>query len=106
MKKFEQRVRWEFKLSVHGHGRDCREALIAAAERLLFAARDGDFQQTEFEAIEKYETVLIDETDVDDSQDEPEPNLDAAGPWDLPTLLSHERQNWLSLSDDEFDDEE
>lgn len=63
MKKFKDKVRWEFKVATHGYGRNVREALIDSLESL----RDGLDKET-LEAIEEHETVSIDETDIYDEK--------------------------------------
>lgn len=57
---FEDRVRWEFKLAMHGYGKTCEEALIDALETNL---RDAEAYEMDFKAIEKYEVISFDKED-------------------------------------------
>ena len=63
-RKYKDKVRWEFKIAIGGHGRNCKEALRSAAENLLSII--DDFGPNDLGAIEEFETVLIDETDVEE----------------------------------------
>jgi len=61
-KKFALPVRWEFKIAVHGYGRNVKEALLDAASRLE-TQTESDFGNSDFEAIELHEVVSVNERD-------------------------------------------
>jgi hypothetical protein len=61
VKNLEKKVNWDFKISISGYGRNCKEALIAAAENLLYQI-DSDFCPGDFEKIETHEVIHVDET--------------------------------------------
>lgn len=67
MKRFEKRVKWNFKLAISGYGRTCKEALMDA---LLNATQDQtDWAQDDsMEAIEAHEVSVIDEDDFEDEE--------------------------------------
>lgn len=64
MKNFNKCVRWEFKVACHGYGKNVKTALIDAAGQLEQTARDAS--PNDLLAIEEYEVVTIDETDIED----------------------------------------
>jgi len=61
---FKDRVRWEFRIAVHGYGRNVEEALQAAASNLQRQV-NYDFSSEDFQAIEDHELVLVDEGDTE-----------------------------------------
>lgn len=61
-KKFTKKVRWEFKVAVHGYGRTCKEALADAAEHLQHQC-EFDFAANDFDSIEEHETIDVLEDD-------------------------------------------
>lgn len=61
-KKYEKKVRWDFKVAFHGYGRTCKEALVDAAQHLEHQC-EFDFAQSDFDAIENYETQNVSEND-------------------------------------------
>lgn len=63
MKRFNKNVRYEFKISMHGYGKNVKKALLDAVERLNDSIYD--MSQNDLDAIEKFETISIDEKDVE-----------------------------------------
>ncbi len=63
-KKFPLRVRWDFKISVEGYGRNVKEALASAAERLAYQV-ESEFDLTDFLKIQEHEVERIDEGDIE-----------------------------------------
>jgi hypothetical protein len=64
-KKFENRVRWDFKIAIHGYGRDVREALLDACETMTFdLANRYQISKEDLDLIEEHEVVLVTESDI------------------------------------------
>ena len=64
LKTFKKYVRWEFKIAVHGYGRNIRQALIDASAELARVARESD--EGTLLSIQNHELILIDENDTED----------------------------------------
>lgn len=62
-KKFEKNVRWNFTISIHGHGKNIRSALLNAAENFTNEV-EMDLQSNDFESMEQHNVVSIQEDDV------------------------------------------
>ena len=60
MKTFKDKVRWNFRISMRGYGRNVKEALSDAVAQLDFDV-DCSFSRVDFEAIENHELISIDE---------------------------------------------
>jgi dsRNA-specific ribonuclease len=61
MKKiFKKKVRWDFRISMEGYGRNVKEALKNATQLFLERLENGEH---DLEAIEEHEVVLILEDD-------------------------------------------
>lgn len=65
LKVFQKEVRWNFKIAIHGYGKDVKKALIDAAGRLENEAI-SDYGTSDYVAIQNHEVVSIDEDDVAD----------------------------------------
>lgn len=63
LKKFKQKVRWEFKISMHGYGKNIKEALTKALESTLSEVENNEI---DFLAIQNYETIDIVESDTEE----------------------------------------
>ncbi len=94
MKQFEFKVKWAFKISVEGYGRNVREALLDAASRLDYQV-ESEFADNDLESIEKHEVINIDESDIELDEGEevddlpeidemPDVDADDYGPDDRP----------------------
>jgi hypothetical protein len=64
-KKFDKKVRWEFEVSIHGYGKNIKEALKDAAERLE-SQIEREFSPSDFQAIEDHEVISVNPDDVDE----------------------------------------
>lgn len=62
MKSFNKKVRWEFKLAMHGYGENVREALRDALCRM--SENLNDQSEGDLHSIENNEVVMIDESDI------------------------------------------
>lgn len=58
-RKFEKKVNWTFKITIDGHGRNCKEALRAALNNELDKI-ENDYCGIDYEKIEDHEVVDID----------------------------------------------
>lgn len=67
MKKFEKPVRWEFKLAMHGYGKNVGLALKDALRLMEYELEN---HSVDLEAIEKHEVVNILEDDIDEEERE------------------------------------
>ncbi len=65
MKKYDKKVRWDFKISITGYGQTVREALLSAADQLRNQV-ENDFLNNDLEAIEDHEVTSIDEEDIEE----------------------------------------
>ena len=63
LRQFKKNVLWEFKIAITGHGKNIKESLMDAAQKLDDQVQ-FNFQKSDFEAIEKYELVNINEKDI------------------------------------------
>lgn len=64
MKKFDKKVRFEFRFAMHGYGRNTKEALLSALEIAEQTVKDMD--KHDIEAVENGEIILIDEESTED----------------------------------------
>lgn len=70
MRKFDKKVRWNFSnIGMHGYGRNVKEALLEAAERLSNEVTN-DYGTNDFSIIESYNVISIDEADIDNEEEE------------------------------------
>lgn len=67
MKKFDNPVRWDFKISISGYGKDVKQAIIDASRNLQSQA-ERDFHKNDFESIEEHEVISIDLSDIKDKE--------------------------------------
>lgn len=65
-RKYEKKVLWSFKLACEGHGRDVREALTSAINRLQYQLKN-DWSEADLLAIEDHELVMVDDGEVEES---------------------------------------
>lgn len=60
MKTFPRKVNWTFQLTLEGHGRNCKEALLKACKNEIMKI-DNDYMKNDYEQIEKHNVIHIDE---------------------------------------------
>jgi hypothetical protein len=65
MKNYNERVRWNFELALHGYGKNIKEALLDALTR-MHSDVQTDLAESDLESIEKHEVISIDVTDIDE----------------------------------------
>lgn len=63
LKQYETNVRHNFNIAIHGYGKNTKAALYEAALRLLDEI-EGTMSEDDFKAIERFETVSVDENDT------------------------------------------
>lgn len=63
-KEFKNNVRWDFKISISGYGKNVRDALLDAFEREGDALSIISDKDSAWLAIENHEVVDIDEKDI------------------------------------------
>jgi len=68
MKTYNANVRFEFKLSMHGYGKDVKKALINALQTTLNEVEAGDLDG-EMDIIEENEVIDVIETDTVSDED-------------------------------------
>jgi hypothetical protein len=68
-KKFDKNVRWNFKIAIHGYGKNVREALLEATNRLERQIETNEFSSDDFIAIQNHEVVSIEEDDIAEDEE-------------------------------------